>query len=148
MATRLALLLMTGLLLACNGAGTVNAEAASPGQLPARLGLQFDTTVTWANLELRWLDFEDSRCAIGVNCVWAGRMAATVEVQRGTERREILLSNNLKSEPPAASAFGYAFRLLGMEPHPKQGVDVARSARTLEIGIQPEPASASQNVNP
>lgn len=148
MATRLTLILMTGLLLACNGAGTVNAEAVVPGQLPARLGLQFDTTVTWADLELRWLDFEDSRCAIGVTCVWAGRMAATVEIRRGTERREIRLSNNLKAEPPAASAFGYAFRLLGMEPHPKQGVEVSRSARTLEIGIQPDPASSGQNVNP
>lgn len=98
--------------------------------------LRFDETAKHRDLELRWIELEDSRCPIGVACVWAGQIVATVEVARGEEESvELDLVHRIKGPPATSRAFGYELRLLGVDPHPKQGTTPERSDYIARIEI-------------
>ena len=132
-------------------AGFRGATAASPGTTPsasktgsgstcaetgARVELRFDETANHRDLELRWIKLEDSRCPIGVACVWAGQIIATIEVARGGEEPvELELVHRIKGPLATSSAFGYELRLLGVDPHPKEGTTPERSDYIARIEI-------------
>lgn len=72
------------------------------------------------NLTLRLVAVEDSRCATGVTCIWAGQLVVTLEVSN--ERAEkIAVKLIRKRESTVANAFGYSLLLLDVTPHPKKG---------------------------
>ena len=112
------------------GSGSSAAEAGT------RVELRFDETAKYQDLELRWLELDDSRCPIGVACVWAGQIVATVEVARGEEESvELDLVHRIKGPPATSRAFEYELRLLGVDPHPRQGTTPERSDYVARIEI-------------
>ena len=112
------------------GSGSSGAEAGT------RVELRFDETARHQDLELRWLELEDSRCPIGVACVWAGQIVATIEVARGVEESvELELVHRIKGPPATSRAFDFELRLLGVDPHPKQGTTPERSDYVARIEI-------------
>lgn len=101
-----------------------------------RVELRFDDTTKYQDLELRWLEIEDSRCPVGVACVWAGQILVIVEVSRGEEEPvEIELVHRIKGPPPMSRAFGFELRLLGVDPHPEEGISPERSDYVAQIEI-------------
>ena len=124
------------LLAGCNGAATVNAQAAAEASLPVELELRFDKVRQVQDLSLRLLRIDDSRCPIGLTCVWAGQMVAAIAVTRndGSEA-EVELLTRVGREPAVSSALGYDFRLLSVEPHPKDNVTISRSEQILQLMI-------------
>lgn len=66
---------------------------------------------------------EDSRCPAKVRCVWAGRAALGLAVERG-DRLALL---NMSTMPPDGSMHayfqGYAFELLDVQPYPQNSGD-------------------------
>jgi hypothetical protein len=118
--------------------GTAGAlGAASPdASETATVELRYDETVAFRDLEMRWLDLQDSRCPIGVTCVWAGQMIATVEVvhiTQGTTQVELL--RRAGREPEVFYAFDYDLRLLDVSPHPKENVTPDRGEYVMKIEI-------------
>ena len=118
--------------------GTARAlGAASPdADETAVVELRYDETIAYRDLEMRWLDLQDSRCPIGVTCVWAGQMIATVEVvhiTQGTIQVELL--RRAGREPEVSYAFDYDLRLLDVRPHPKENVTPDRSEYVMHIEI-------------
>ncbi len=112
------------------GSGSSGDEAGT------QVELRFDETAKHQDLELRWLELEDSRCPIGVACVWAGQIVAIVEVARGEEESvELELVHRIKGPPATSRAFDYELRLLGVDPHPKQGTTPERSDYVARIEI-------------
>lgn len=66
---------------------------------------------------------EDSRCPIGVQCIWAGNAAAAVSVTDGTAgKTDISLNTTLT--PRSVRASGYEITLVTVDPYPKQGVAI------------------------
>jgi hypothetical protein len=117
-------------------AGPDSSSSGSGQATVAEVELRFDQTLEHQDLQLRWLKLEDSRCPIGVVCIWAGQIVVSLEVSRGEEGPvEIELVNRLKGEPQAIEAFGYALRLLGVEPHPKEGQTPERGDYVARIEI-------------
>ena len=119
-------------------------EAAAPQPNPSSEGageqvdLRFDETVEYRDLRLRWLEIEDSRCPIGVQCIWAGQVAVTVEAAQGDEGpAELELVLRVGREVETVRAFAYDLVLQGVEPHPMQGVTPERSDYVAVLEITP-----------
>ena len=90
--------------------------------------------LTYQNLKLRVVAVEDSRCALGVACIWAGQLVVTLEVSNEhQEKEEVKLIR--KREPEMANAFGYSFLLLTVEPHPKKGKEIQLSEQVITVKI-------------
>jgi hypothetical protein len=89
---------------------------------------------TYQNLSLRLVDLEDSRCATGVNCIWAGQIVVTLEVSnQSTDKTEVKLIR--KRESNIVTAFGYHLSLLDVTPHPKKDkvIQLNDQIVTLEV---------------
>ena len=114
-------------------------SASSAGQTNAVLKIHFDEIVSHDDLELRWLDINDSRCPTGVNCFWAGEVKVVLEVTRAMEEGdkpvEIQLTLGVRREPVTASVFGYELELLKVDPYPKDKKTPVRSNYEAEVKI-------------
>lgn len=137
-------LVLLAALASCNGNTPVQPEAGAPKPAQeseadgagAELELRFDETADHAVLEIEWVDLEDSRCPTGVQCIWAGQLVTTLEVRRGTDEPErIELLRRVGDDPEAVTALGFEFRLLDVQPHPKDGVTIERDdyVATIEV---------------
>lgn len=85
-------------------------------------------------MELRWIDLQDSRCPIGVKCVWAGQMLVTVEITMGDEPPiQVKLLRRAGRDPEISGAFGHELRLLIVEPYSKNGVVYARCDFRMQL---------------
>ena len=115
--------------------GSVSSARVTSGVVEIR----FDEIVTHLDLELRWLEVKDSRCPIGVNCLWEGEVKVILEAARaeeeGEEPVEFQLTLRAGQKPETASVFGYELELLNVDPHPKDGVTPERSDYMSKIEI-------------
>ncbi len=77
---------------------------------------------------------DDSRCAIDVQCVWAGNAIVRLTLTApGTAGTDAALNTTL--DPKSASFAGYSVRLTGLKPAPRSGTAIAASSyvATLEV---------------
>lgn len=101
--------------------------------------IRFDEIVTHDDLELRWLEINDSRCPTGVNCFWAGEVKVIIEATRtmveGSQPVEFQLTLQSRQVPVTTSVSGYVLELLNVDPYPKDKVTPVRSNYVAEIKI-------------
>lgn len=96
--------------------------------------MRIKQVLTYQDLKLHVVAVEDSRCALGVTCIWAGQLLVTLEVSNEHEEKvEVKLIR--KREPEMAKAFGYSFLLLTVEPHPKKGKVIQLSEQVITVKI-------------
>lgn len=120
---------------------TVNNNIAKPEEQTAKgiavgsaVELQAKVVSQYQNLMLRLIKIEDSRCAVGETCIWAGQLVVTLQVTNNqNESVEITLLR--KREAETVFNFGYSFRLLNVEPHPKRGKSIQFSEQIVQIEI-------------
>lgn len=134
-------------LAACSGgnpAGPETVTAPEPSATALASGeaatveLRYDQPLVHEDLELRLVEIGDSRCPIGVACVWEGEVGVTLEVVRGSEAPvEVKLTLPARTDRDKAVVQGYLLRLLAVEPHPKYGVTTPREAHVVRLEIQP-----------
>jgi len=113
------------------------APPATAGETAA-VELRFDETVSQGELLLRLLELNDSRCPLGVQCVWEGQVAATVEVSRdefAPRVVELVLRSGLDAGAKAVA--GHQLRLLNVEPYPREGVTPERREYFATLEIEP-----------
>jgi hypothetical protein len=117
--------------------------------------LHFDETVEYDGLLLQLLALEDSRCPLGVQCIWEGQVVATLDVARNdptesqnadepeksangavhSETVELLLRAGRDQRSEAVA--GYELLLTSVEPYPKDGVTTERAGHVVTIEIKP-----------
>jgi hypothetical protein len=108
--------------------------ALSSDELGSIITIRAKQVIKYKNLKLRLISVEDSRCAIGTSCIWAGQLIVTLEISNELgERSEVKLLR--KREPKIANAFGYKLLLLGVEPYPKKGKTVELSDQVIKLEI-------------
>lgn len=101
------------------------------------LDLRFDETAQLDGLSLRWLNLEDSRCPIGVTCVWAGQTVVALELWQGDDEPfEVKLSRRAGREPDTVTALGRQLTLLGLDPYPQQGQAPERDDYVAHLRIR------------
>jgi len=76
--------------------------------------------------------FEDSRCPVDVQCVWAGNAKVTLDVsQTGKARQAVTLNSNL--EPREVVYEGFRIRFEGLMPHPISTQPIRREDYRLSL---------------
>lgn len=76
------------------------------------------------NLAVKFVDVaEDSRCPVGVECIWQGQVKIDLEIQRQDENPDTIQLTGLAGEPEQAEkAVGDLYiRLTKVEPQPMKG---------------------------
>ena len=86
-----------------------------------RLTIRFDSTS------------EDSRCRAGVQCVWAGDIAAMLAVSAGSTTERVTLHTGL--EPRRARVAAYAIELVTVTPYPGTEPPNARLAQVAVLRV-------------
>ena len=77
---------------------------------------------------------EDSRCAEGTTCVWAGNATIKVSIKRGSDPAETFELNT--NEGAKGAAYGpYAINLISLTPTPKDNVRNNRNAYTATFSV-------------
>jgi hypothetical protein len=113
---------------------TQQSLALSNEELGVEITLGSAQVIKYQNLNLRLLAVEDSRCATGVECIWAGQLLVTLEVSNEQgESEEVKLIR--KREPEIANIFGYSLSLLDVEPYPKEGKIIQLSDQIVKLHI-------------
>jgi len=76
---------------------------------------------------------DDSRCAVDVQCVWAGNAVVHLSLT-STQSASAETSLNTTLDPKAVTYAGYSIRLVGLKPAPKSGTRItdADYVATLE----------------
>jgi hypothetical protein len=97
----------------------------SPGQ---------EARVQGSNLTVRFSRVsDDSRCAVDVQCVWAGNAVVHLSLT-STQSAAAEASLNTTLDPKAVTYAGYSIRLVGLKPQPRSGTRItdADYVATLE----------------
>ncbi len=81
---------------------------------------------------------EDSRCATGVECVWAGQVKVLLEITFGTEIQQYTLVSGTKFEGNLDSIDigDYSIRLTQVDPYPVYGQDINPADYRVTLDIR------------
>lgn len=103
-------------------AGSVRAAAAKTVSLDQPFEIKVGKTVQVAGEGLS-ISFEgvpsDSRCPVGVQCVWAGNAVVQLVLSKDGKAAGVELNTGL--EPRSATYLNYEVELLGLAPEATQG---------------------------
>jgi hypothetical protein len=83
------------------------------------------------NLSVKVLKINDSRCPIGVVCVWQGEATVNLEVKEASVY-EVVLST---FHQPVDTVNNLIFKLVDVQPYPKYGVEVPDSEKCVVLKI-------------
>lgn len=90
-----------------------------PQKHEIRLKMGQSKWVKAGRLKVRFVSVvEDSRCPVGVNCIWAGNAKVSVVLQKAGGRQTVV-ELNTGVEPRVGSASGYEISLTKLTPHPR-----------------------------
>ena len=113
-------------------ASTANAQQEKQ-QIKVRVGKQ--TKASRSKLTVKFVSLvEDSRCAEGTTCVWAGNAVIKVSIKKGSDPAEIF-EMNTNTGAKGASYGQYAIYLTSLTPTPKANVRLNRNSYTATFSI-------------
>jgi len=128
----------------CSGSGaSAQAGASAPMSPPASYTVSVSqgrpATIAQEQLTLSLTDVKDSRCPVGVQCIWAGHAAVTLAVGKtGAPSQPVVIGTeapeNLKL--PYKATYGpYTLSLAQLEPQPTKdaGVPPQRYVATVQV---------------
>jgi hypothetical protein len=120
--------LLCAAMIAQDSGGSGDAHAQISLALPDAVASSYVLTLQAAStlrlaqesLSLRLLDFKDSRCPPGVQCMWAGQATVTILVtQTGAPSVTLVIGTPASKESPGSASFnGFQFSLQALEPSP------------------------------
>ena len=112
--------------------GVIQTEAQTT-QL--NLGISKQKKVTKAKLTIKFVAVtEDSRCPIGVNCIWAGNAKVQIKVtNRKGKSQTFELNTNI--EPQAVKFEGYEIKIADLTPHPQKDKPTAPNIYALNLTV-------------
>lgn len=104
---------------------------------PQQVDLHIGQEVTVdGSLHLRLTSVDnDSRCATGVVCVWAGNAEVVLGVRSGSDQEQKLTLNTNASSPIEVDFASYHIKLMVLSPYPKVDtrIDSSQYVATLLV---------------
>jgi hypothetical protein len=82
---------------------------------------------------------EDSRCPTGVECVWAGDGAVTVEATKGASTETLVLHTHDTMDQSRTCHGGITVKLLDLSPYPAEGKPIPGDAYVVSLGVERAP---------
>lgn len=93
-------------------------------------------SIEGSGLDVKFLEVTaDSRCPIGVVCVWEGRVSCLVEVNYRESLCQIILTAPGLRWWPSEGTFGEYQILYRVEPYPQAGTRISRDEYRLALRI-------------
>ena len=101
------------------------------------IGVGQEVTVAGTGITVRFNGVsDDSRCAVDVQCVWAGNAVVRLTLSAsGSAGTDAALNTTL--EPKSTSFAGYSVRLTGLKPAPRSGTAIAASSYVATLEVRP-----------
>ena len=101
------------------------------------LGVGQEVQVQGSSVSVRFIGVsEDSRCAVDVQCVWAGNAIVRLGLSAtGTAGTEAALNTTL--DPKSVTFAGYSVRLAGLKPLPRSGTAMPVSSYVATLEVRP-----------
>lgn len=92
-------------------------------------------TVKGTKLRIKFVAVEnDSRCPIGVTCVWAGNAAAKFQLSYGKDSKVVTLNtSNVPSFSNEVEYRGYKISLVNLSPYPQNNRTVPPGSRVATL---------------
>ena len=108
-------------------------EAQTTQQLKVAVTKQ--KAITKNKLTIKFVSvIEDSRCPIGVDCIWAGNAKIQIKVtNRKGVSKTFELNTNL--QPQAVNFEGYEIKLGELTPHPKANTTTDSNSYTATFAV-------------
>lgn len=128
-------LLFTSLILTLVFGGFVTAINAQEDLHKISVRINKQKKASRSKLNVKFLELvEDSRCAEGTNCVWAGNAKIKILVKSASEPAETFeLNTNLGAK---GAVYGrYVINLTSLTPTPKANVRINRNSYTANLAI-------------
>lgn len=133
--------LLISTLAACSSSTTPPVDAtAQPGQPVAQrdvgraFELKIGETVSVGDLRLTLRSVEnDSRCAIDVECVWAGDAAIALHIEQGSQSTGATLHTTLDPKKTEWNGYTIAFVSLAPATRASQAIDPADYRATILV---------------
>lgn len=120
-------------MLVFGGGGVLTAQAQRDQTLSVRVNRQ--KSLGRNNLTIKFVSLvEDSRCAEGTRCVWAGNARIQVRITDARGRSQIF-EMNTGTGAQGASFGGYAVNLTSLEPRPRVNARINRNAYTATFSV-------------
>lgn len=123
------ILILAGLVAACQDGG-------ESGLLPEKDQMSLKTGQVYPamldNLHIRIREIHDSRCPVGVVCVWAGEASVTFEVKI----KETFDLTLVLQRQPVDTVDHYFFRLIDVLPYPVYPEEVPDSEKTVILEVK------------
>lgn len=112
----------------------LESQAQASQRVSLRVGKQ--KKLSGSKLTIKFVSLvEDSRCPIGVNCVWAGNATIKVKVTNARGESKIVdLNTNLGIKGDILG--GYQFNLESLTPHPKENIRIDKNGYTATFSVQ------------
>ena len=107
--------------------------AQKPEQLTLRHGQQKKAGST--GLTVKFMSVvEDSRCPVGVNCIWAGNAKIEVNVADARGSKKFVI--NTTTGPQRDQYGGWAIRLVSLSPQPPQTGKISPARYTATFSVE------------
>jgi hypothetical protein len=127
--------------LACGGMGSVTGTSGPPTSKVVVVGSDFDLApgqsarVDGSALTILFKEVtEDSRCPLGVFCIWAGNAAVSLTITDGAgAKNQVLLNTTLT--PQAVKIGGYEISLVGVQPIRRRDVTIPPASYVATLHV-------------
>ena len=114
--------------------GSIQMIAAEPNQ-QFKLQVNKQKVITKDKLKITFVSvLEDSRCPIGVDCIWAGNAKLQLKISQAKGASKTFeLNTNL--QPQVFTFEGYEIKLVDLTPTPKANIRINRNGYTATISV-------------
>ncbi|WP_251360195.1 rhodanese-like domain-containing protein [Kangiella sp. TOML190] len=104
--------------------------------------LSLNQSLTLDDVKLEFMQLaNDSRCAKGTECVWAGNAQVILLASNKDSAQTLMLNTNGEEGYPRSATFsGFEIKLLDLTPYPAVNVKIDPSQRVAKLAIKKAPA--------
>ena len=85
------------------------------------------------DISLKFIDYEDSRCPEGVECITAGHVTVWMEMQSDTATENFAIGDTESPYETQHTAMNYTVRFIDLTPHPEDGKTITANDVKLHL---------------
>ena len=126
----LAMVMLITLLSGCSSSSKASLNSQftlAPGQ-SARIDSE--------TMEIRFIGVtEDSRCAAGVECIWAGQLSCALEITRNGVKNSVTLTDSAGSGSSTGTDFQNELITFSVSPYPTAGKTIPKGDYRLSMTV-------------
>ena len=106
---------------------------ASCNKLDGETTIKPAETISNKDVSLKFVDYEDSRCPKGTNCITAGYCSVWLELSDGSTTSPFALGDAESTYDSEFTGLDYNIRFIDLTPHPEEGKTITANDIKLHL---------------